>query len=148
MKHVNQFHVFRLEENDRTSFRQPGGDYYAICLISNHTPGTGAQLHFHHPQAKQAAVSLSRKPAGYSCLFNASFLSDKMQGLLQSLPMFSKGANPVYFLNAAQDLLIRDVFEKMLEEVNNNYTFKYELLGNYLAEIIHQAMKILSSACR
>ncbi|WP_315818337.1 hypothetical protein [Paraflavitalea speifideaquila] len=44
--------------------------------------------------------------------------------------------------------MMRDVFEKMLVEANNNYTFKYELLGNYLAEIIHQALKILSSPCR
>ncbi|WP_315818336.1 hypothetical protein [Paraflavitalea speifideaquila] len=97
MKHAKPIQVFRLEENDKASFRQPGAHYYAICLISNHTPGTGALLYFHNPQAKQAAVSLSRKPAGYSCLFNAAFLSDKMHGLLQSLPMFSKGANPVYF---------------------------------------------------
>ena len=141
MNDAKQFFVFRLEERNRI-FAQQQADYYAISLVANNIPGAGAMLYFHNPHAPQAAGPCPPKPTGFSCLFNAAFLSVKMQTALQGLPMFRKEVNPVYFLNSRQDNNIRELFEKMLVEVNNNYTFKYELLGNYLAEIIHQAMKI------
>jgi hypothetical protein len=141
MNDVKQFYVFRLEERNRV-FAQQQADYYAISLVANNTPGAGAMLCFHNPHAPQTAGSCAPKPTGFSCLFNAAFLSAKMQTVLHGLPMFRKEVNPVYFLNPRQDNNIRELFEKMLLEVNNNYTFKYELLGNYLAEIIHQALKI------
>lgn len=142
MNDAKQFYVFRLEERNRIIAHQQRADYYAISLVANNTPGAGAMLYFHNPHVPQAAGACPPKPTGFSCLFNAAFLSAKMQTVLHALPMFRKEVNPVYFLNSRQDNNIRELFEKMLVEVNNNYTFKYELLGNYLAEIIHQAMKI------
>jgi AraC family transcriptional activator of pobA len=142
MNDVKQFYVFRLEERNRNFAQQQQADYYAISLVASNTPGTGAMLCFHNPHAPQAAACSPPKPTGFSCLFNAAFLSVKMQTVFQALPMFRKEVNPVYFLNPKQDNYIRELFEKMLVEMNNNYTFKYELLGNYLAEIIHQTLKI------
>lgn len=145
MNYAKQFYVFRLEENSNTVTPQQQADYFTISLVSNSTPGAKTMLCFYGPQAPQAAGSLPGNPAGFSCLFNTAFLSGKMQGIFRALPMFRQNANPVYFLNQRQDKRIRELFEKMLEEVNNNYTFKYELLGNYLAEIIHYALKIQSA---
>lgn len=145
MNYAKQFYVFRLEDNGRsvTPLQQTG--YYTISLVSNDTPGAKTMLCFYGPQAPQAAGSLPGNPAGFFCLFNTTFLSARMQSIFSALPMFRKNANPVYFLNHRQDKRIRELFEKMLAEVNNNYTFKYELLGNYLAEIIHNALKIQSA---
>ncbi|AXY76259.1 hypothetical protein D3H65_20680 [Paraflavitalea soli] len=143
MNDAKQFYVFRLEERNRIfSPQQRQTDYYAISLIAGNTPGAGTMLCFHNPQVPQATGSCPPKPTGFFCLFNTAFLSAKMQTLLHALPMFRKEVNPVYFLDPGQDNNFRELFEKMLVEVNNNYTFKYELLGNYLAEIIHQALKI------
>lgn len=144
MNYARQFHVFRLEENNTAFTPQQQAGYYAISLVSSHTPGAATRLCFYSPHTPQAAGSLAGNPAGFSCLFNTTFLSARMQDIFRALPMFRKNANPVYFLNARQDKRIRDLFEKMLQEVNNNYAFKYELLGNYLAEIIHYTLKIQS----
>jgi hypothetical protein len=147
MNEAKQFYVFRLQENGNNFTHQQQADYYAISLVSNNTPGAEAMLCFYNPQAPHAGGSTERKRTGFSCLFNAAFLSHKMQDILHSLPMFRKGANPVYFLNTKQNNSINELFEKMLEEVNNNYTFKYELLGNYLAEIIHHTLKMEPYTC-
>lgn len=141
MNHAKQFYVFRLEDGNIFN-QQQRADYYAIFLVANNTPGAATRLCFYNPHVSQATGSLSGKLAGFSCLFNATFLSAQMRNVLHALPMFRKGGNPVYFLNPRQDYYLRELFEKMLVEVNNNYTFKYELLGNYLAEIIHHALKI------
>lgn len=148
MNEAKQFYVFRLKESATTFTHQQQDDYYAISLLSNNTPGSGAMLCFYNPQhTLPAGRSVPARSDGFSCMFNAAFLSQKMQGILQALPMFRKEDNPVYFLNPKQNNSISELFEKMLEEVNNNYTFKYELLGNYLAEIIHHALKINTNTC-
>lgn len=142
MNYAQPFYVFRLEEVENIFLHRPKAEYYGVSLIANNTPGTATTLCFCHPQSTREAGSLPRKPAGFACLFNAAFLSVRMREIIQSLPMFKKGTTPVYFLNPAQDNYIRELFEKMLAEVNNDYAFKYELLGNYLASIIHHALKI------
>ena len=142
MNYAQPFYVFRLEEVDNFFLHKPNAEYYGVGLIANNTPGAAAMLCFCHPQSTREAGLLPREPAGFACLFNGAFLSARMREIIQSLPMFKKGTAPVYFLNPAQDNYFRELFEKMLVEVNNNYTFKYELLGNYLASIIHHALKI------
>ena len=142
MNYAKQFFVCRLEELDKVAFYQQKTGYHAISLIAGNTPGAEIRLCFCNPQGYRAGDPLPHKQAGFACFFSTAFLSAKMHEMLQALPMFRKGTCPVYFLNPAQGNHIRRLFEKMLEEVNNNYTFKYELLGNYLATIIHQALKI------
>lgn len=147
MKYAKPFYVFRLEEQDKAFTPQQQTDYYAITLIGDNTPGGGSRLYFYNPHEPQAAL-LPRQSTGFSCLFHTSLLSIKMHDQMQALPMFRNGANPVYFLNPLQNKRIRGLFEKMVQEVNDHYAFKYELLGNYLAEIIHQVLKIQANTCQ
>ncbi len=142
MSYAKQFYVCRLEEVDKIAIHQQQTGYHAISLIAGNTPEATTMLRFCNPQGPQAGDPLPKKHAGFACFFSTAFLSTRMHDMLQSLPMFKKGTSPVYFLNPAQGNHMRRLFEKMLEEVNNNYTFKYELLGNYLATIIHQVLKI------
>lgn len=146
MKYAPPFYVLRLGGDEPLVFPQPPADYFAIVLISDPTPGGGSRLYFYKPPAPPAAVT--GKPTGFSCLFHTSLLSTKMREQLQALPMFFDGASPVYFLDPAREKRIRGLFEKMLAEMKEAYVFKYELLGNYLAEIIHQALKIQCDQCR
>jgi len=140
--YAKPIYVFRLEDAALYNTCRQDIAYYAICLVANDTPGTGATMRFVHPQTPRAPGSLPGNPSGFSCLFNVAYLSEKMQSILHALPMFRKGASPVYSLNAVQVERFRRLFEQMLEEVNNNYAFKYELLGNYLAELLHQVLKL------
>jgi AraC family transcriptional activator of pobA len=140
MNHLQLFYVFRLEENRQALVRQQRG-YYTISLLNQQSPVAGSRLLFQHAHALHAGESIPTQ-TGFSCMFNAAFLSAKMQQALQALPMFKKEADHSYELNSKQNNALRSLFEKMLEEVNNNYAFKYELLGNYLSEIIHHALKM------
>lgn len=145
MSPAKQFYVCRLEEVDKSILHQQRAGYHAISLVAGNTPGAVSTLRFCNPQGPLAGELLPKKQAGFACYFNSAFLSAGMHDMLQSLPMFRMGTSPVYFLNPAQGNHIRRLFEKMLEEVNNNYIYKYELLGNYLATIIHQVLKIQPS---
>ena len=141
MSHLQLFYVFRLEENRQALNRQQQTDYYSISLLNEPPPTEGSMLLFQQPNASHAG-ELSPQQTGFSCMFNASLLSGKMQQLLQSLPLFRKEHNKVYVLNPKQNNMLSALFEKMLKEVNTNYTFRNELIGNYVAELIHHALKI------
>lgn len=126
---------------DQIAIHQQQADYHAISLIAGNTPGAATMLCFCNPQKPCTGEPLFPR-AGFACFFSTAFLSIGMHNKLLTLPMFKKGTCPVYFLNSAQGNHIQRLFEKMLEEVNNNYTYKYELLGNYLATIIHHVLKM------
>lgn len=139
--YAKPIYVFRLEEWDRT-VHCPQTTYYAISLTGSSAPGSGGLLSFQQPQAPQAGETPPSTATGFSCLFNAAQLPDRMQRILHALPMFRKGGNPVYLLPPALYVSIRMLFEKMLKEMDDHYVFKYELLVNYLSQLIHQALKL------
>lgn len=141
--YAKPIYVSRLEEEaDQTDHCWPDSGYYTISLIGMPAAGAGGILCFRHPQTPQTGEAPAMPATGFSCLFNAAQLSDKMQRMLQALPMFRKGGNPVYLLSPALHSRLRALFEKMLAEMQHNYAFKYELLANYLSQIIHQALKL------
>ena len=55
--------------------------------------------------------------------------------------MFAIGGKPSYILDKNGEAAIAAVFEKMISEINSDYTFKYDLLRSYLTELIHLALK-------
>ena len=134
--------VFRLEEQDRATRCPPKTSYYTISLIGLPVQGTGAVLCFHHPQTLHTGEAPAMPATGFSCLFNVAQLPGNMRRTLPALPMFRQNGNPVYRIGPNLHGILRTLFEKMLSEANNNYAFKYELLTNYLSQIIHQALKL------
>lgn len=56
--------------------------------------------------------------------------------------MFKPGGQPVYFLTDEQAATLRPLFEKMLAEINSDYTHKYDLLRTYVFELLHSALKL------
>lgn len=140
--YAKPIYVFRLEEEDRIVRYPPENSYYAISLIAMPTPGAGGILCFHPPQTPQTGEAPATPATGFSCLFNAAKLSTHLQRTLAKLPMFKKEGAPVYLVLPALHTSLRSLFEKMLTELNNNYVFKYELIANYLSQIIHQALKL------
>jgi AraC family transcriptional activator of pobA len=149
---IGHFNVFRLEDclNTDTPVRYARRDYYKITLIrgrnryhyadkSIETDGT--TLIFFNPRVPYTWESVSGDTTGYFCIFTESFFTERMKGSLQDLPMFAIGGKPSYVLNEPQERAITEVFEKMLNEITSEYTFKYDLLRSYLNELIHLALK-------
>lgn len=61
---------------------------------------------------------------------------------LEESTLFKPGGDPVYFLDEAQIEYIRGIFNRMLQEFDSEYTYRYELLRNHLNLIIHEAIKM------
>lgn len=55
--------------------------------------------------------------------------------------MFQLGATPLYSLDESQDAYVSSLFLKIIDEINSDYAFKYDLIRNYVSEIMHYALK-------
>jgi AraC family transcriptional activator of pobA len=80
---------------------------------------------------------------GYFCIFSKDFLSRAKTGLvIDELPVFRPGSDFIYSITQTQYQQIESVFAKMHEEIASDYAFKYDLLRNYVVELIHYGQKL------
>ena len=152
-QNIGHFNVFRIEDcigpnakpvnYSRRSFYKISlmhGDniiHYADKSISV----SGATLFFFNPNVAYTFEHMSDDRKGYFCIFTDSFFNEKLRGSISDLPIFALGAKPVYALNPEQDEFVSAFFIKMLDEINSDYAFKYDLIKNYVSELIHYALK-------
>jgi len=150
---VGHYNVFRLEDCVGPNARPVAysrRDFYKVSLIrgayryhyaDKSLSIDGTTLMFFNPNVPYTFQPLSDNNSGYFCIFTESFFTEKIRGGLNELPMFSPGGKPAYFLNQDQDLAVSGIFEKMLQEIESDYVFKYDLLRNYVTELTHYALK-------
>ncbi|MBB5638237.1 AraC-like DNA-binding protein [Pedobacter cryoconitis] len=150
---VGHFNVFRIEDchgPSGTPVTYSRRDFYKVSLVRGeylyHYADKsivikGTTLIFFNPNVPYTVQALSESTTGYFCIFTESFFTEKIRGSLNELPMFSIGGKPAYFLNDTQEQFVAGIFEKMLEEINSDYVFKYDLLRNYVTELTHYALK-------
>jgi AraC-like DNA-binding protein len=106
---------------------------------------TGSTLMFFSPDVPYKFEVLSEQAAGYFCIFREPFFTERYKGNIRDLPMFSPGGKPGYVLNKTQDKFISQVFKKMKSEIQSDYAFKFDLVRNYVAELVHYALKMKPS---
>ncbi|QDK80634.1 helix-turn-helix domain-containing protein [Spirosoma sp. KCTC 42546] len=154
---IGHFNVFRLE--DCLGLGVPGvqysrRDFYKISLIRGENVYhyadksiqiNGTTLMFFNPQVPYTWESLSDDKTGFFCIFTEAFFTEKIRGSLSELPMFMAGSKPAYILNATQDEHVSTLFLKMIDEIGSDYQYKYDLLRNYVTELIHYALKMQPS---
>jgi AraC family transcriptional activator of pobA len=150
---VGHFNVFKMEDcalADAPVISYSRRDFYKICLMrgkhiyhyaDKSLEVNGATLIFFNPNVPYTFERLSPEATGYFCIFTESFFTEKIRGSLNDLPMFSPGGKPAYYLDEKQEAFVIGIFEKMLEEINTDYVFKYDLLRNYVTELTHYALK-------
>lgn len=150
---VGHFNVFRLEDcakPDAPPISYSRRDFYKICLIrgkhmyhyaDKSLVVDGTTLIFFNPNVPYTFQSLTEESSGMFCIFTESFFIEKIRGSLNDLPMFSPGGKPAYILDQKQETFVQGIFEKMLEEIDSDYAFKYDLLRNYVTELTHYALK-------
>jgi len=61
---------------------------------------------------------------------------------LDELPIFKAGGYPIFQLHDNQVKELELLFEKMFRELDSDYAFKYDLLRNYVWELIHYGQKL------
>ncbi len=153
---VGHFNVFKLEDclkEDARPMSYNRRDYYKVSLIRGHNVYhyadksveiNGTALIFFNPLVPytwELASGQKSDVTGFFCIFTESFFKEKIRGNIGDLPMFIPGGKPAYILNEAQEAHVEGIFAKMLEEINTDYVYKYDLLRNYITEITHFALK-------
>jgi len=102
---------------------------------------SGTTLMFFNSKVPYAWENLTEDRTGFFCIFTEEFFTDKIRGGLNELPMYQLGNNPFYPLSAEQEAYVSEVFAKMMTEIESDYIYKYDLLRNYVTDIIHYALK-------
>jgi AraC family transcriptional regulator, transcriptional activator of pobA len=98
---------------------------------------------FATPKIPYRYIPQNKKQAGYFCVFTKEFLSKSKIGvLIDDLPIYKYNSDFVYQLNDAQYADAEQIFKKMDAELSSDYAFKYDLLRNYVLELIHTGQKL------
>lgn len=154
---IGHFNVFRLEKPSPHCGPTPKYSrraFFKVSLFRGHSlfhyaeksiEIKGTALLFFNPNVPYTIEALDPNNTGYFCIFKEAFFTEKMKGTPHELPMFSSGGKAAYVLDEKQDKQISEIFEKMLEEISSDYTLKYDLLCNYVMEIVHCANKMQAS---
>lgn len=149
------FKAFQIETDSNTTRTYSRKEFYKICLtmgksIINYADKSfeqeGTILFFGNPHIPYSWETISSTYAGYTCLFSEDFLkqSDRSESLLQS-SFFRIDGTPVVEITEEQRLFLNTLFQKMIQEQENDYAFKDELIRNYISLIIHESLKLQPS---
>ena len=151
-KGIGHFNVFQLDdflgENSKPlSFNRR--IYYKVTLIFGKSRVHYADkvidiekqaLVFSNPQIPYSWESLGDKQSGFFCVFTESFF--KQLRKLTDYPIFQPNGNRVFELTNEQANVFEHIFLEMVNEINSDYPYKYDVLCNLTFEAIHKAMKI------
>lgn len=126
--------------------------YYKISLIAGKNRAEYADrvieikknaLLFATPKVPYHWVPEASDQSGFFCVFTDEFLVKNKSGvLLDDMPIFRPGAYPVFEISDQEADELTDMFLKMKKEIASDYAFKYDLLRNYVLELIHYGQKL------
>lgn len=156
LQDIGHFNVFRLDAASSkapaaSTFKYSRRDFYKIGLIRGRNiyhyadksiEINGTTLIFFNPHVPYYYETLSEVRTGFFCIFKEAFFTERMRGSINELPMFMPGGRPSYVLDPAQDEHVSQIFLEMLAEIGSDYKYKYDLLMNYVTEMIHYALKM------
>lgn len=125
--------------------------YYKISLINGRNKAEYADkvidiekhaLLFATPRIPYHWVPQDDEQSGDFCIFTADFLKNKGGFTLDDLPIFKAGGYPVFQISEEEAADIAHIFKKMHAEIQSDYAYKYDLLRNYVMELIHYGQKL------
>ena len=156
-KEIGHFNVFDIKElwGDLKKVPVMTYDrraYYKISLIRGKNKVQYADreidienyaLLFATPKIPYHYVPEDSLQSGHFCVFTSEFLTKDKSGIdLEKLPIFQTDGYPVFQLTEEEVLAIDFIFKKIHQEINSNYAYKYDLIRNYVAELIHIGQKL------
>ncbi len=155
-KEIGHFNVFKIEDLfGRKGYRVMPYNrraYYKISMISGRNKAEYADkvvdiernaLLFATPKIPYNWLPQDDNQHGYFCIFTHDFLVQNKSGVvLDDLPIFQPGGYPIFQLtdDASEDITF--IFKKMYKELSSDYAYKYDLLRNYVLELIHYGQKL------
>jgi AraC-like DNA-binding protein len=156
-KEIGHFNVFNIKElyerlKGKSCMPYDRRAYYKISLIRGKNRVEYADrtieieenaILFATPKIPYNYLPLDKEQSGHFCVFTAAFLSkDKIGMDLDKLPIFQTDGYPVFQLTDEETIAIDLIFKKIHQEINSDYVYKYDLIRNYVAELIHFGQKL------
>jgi AraC family transcriptional activator of pobA len=130
--------------------------YYKISLIRGKNRAEYADkvidvqknaLLFATPKVPYHWVPQDDNQSGSFCVFTNDFMVKNKSGVvLDELPIFRSGGYPVFEVSDEDADEIELTFRKMKKEIASDYEFKYDLLRNYVLELVHYGQKLQPAA--
>lgn len=154
---IGHFNVFNIADMYCTSKTKPvmpynRRTYYKISLINGHNlvefadkeiEITQKGVLFASPKTPYRYTPQDNNQSGYFCVFTADFMHKSKTALnIDSLPIFNVKGDFIYQINDQQYDEIEQIFLKMNNEIKSDYTYKYDLIRNYVVELIHTGQKL------
>lgn len=156
-REIGHFNVFRIQdmfqaERKRTTMPYNRRNYYKISMISGKNRAEYADkvidierhaLLFATPRIPYHYIPQDENQQGHFCIFTEDFLARNISGLkLDDLPIFQPGGYPIFEVSDEATMEITAIFKKMHKELSSDYAYKYDLLRNYVLELIHYGQKL------
>lgn len=156
-KEIGHFNVFSIKElyerlKDKSFMPYDRRAYYKISLIKGKNRAEYADkiieieqhaLLFATPKIPYNYIPQDTNQSGQFCVFTNEFLSKNKSGIdLDELPIFAAAGYPVFQLSEEEVLEVELIFNKIQKEINSDYVYKYDLIRNYVAELIHFGQKL------
>ncbi|SEJ65089.1 AraC-type DNA-binding protein [Dyadobacter sp. SG02] len=153
---VGHFNIFKVEDliisRDKpvTYSRR---NFFKVSLVNGHSKihyadqcieVTGSALVFTNPMIPYHWERCDEQQSGYVCIFTEAFFS--RFGGIRDYPVFQSAGAAVINLAAEDVGFCKGLFEKMLDELDGDYTFKYDFLRTMLLELVHNAQKLVPAA--
>ena len=128
-------------------------DFYKISLAKGNSKVYFADqvvevkkqaLCFSNPQIPYKWEHLEEYRSGYFCIFNTHFFHQF--GNLNQYSVFQPNGTHIFELTDEKVALIEPIYQRMLDEINSDYVYKYDVLRNLVFELLHFAMKMEPTA--
>jgi AraC-like DNA-binding protein len=151
-KEIGHFNVFKLDEYTgpcAKAIPYSRKDFYKISLISGRNKVHYADktveieknaLLFANPNIPYSWEAIDERQSGYFCIFTEAFF--KQSPHFREYPVFQPGGQPILILTESQIEVLSAIYLKMFDEIESDYVYKYDLLRNYVLELVHFAQKL------
>ena len=156
--HFNVFDIRQTIERARTTSEMPYNrrKYYKISLIRGQNRAEYADkiiaikknaLLFATPKVPYHWVPEDPDQSGSFCVFTEDFfIKSQSRFSLEDLPIFQPGNIPLFEIDDKLADEIEILFTKIKQEIASDYIFKYDLIRNYVLELIHYGQKLQPAA--
>lgn len=152
--HFNVFDIAQTLERVRSTSEMPYNrrKYYKISLIRGKNRAEYADktitieknaLLFATPKVPYHWIPEDTRQSGSFCVFTEDFfMKETSYNTLENLPIFQPGAVPIFEIDHELADEIEFLFKKIKKEIDSDYLFKYDLIRNYVWELIHYGQKL------
>ena len=154
---IGHFNVFNIKDlyktcTEKATMPYNRRTYYKVSLIKGRNRVEYADktidisdfaILFATPKIPYKYIPLDTNQGGQFCVFTKDFITKSNSGLvIDDIPIFKSNSDFIYQITEEQAMEFEYIFNKMHTEIASDYPFKYDLLRNYVIELLHRGQKL------